>query len=267
MLFHNWENPVYGERNDMVFEGRNQIYGAYQIRKDYNKRVIIAFSIVSAIFIIIVLATWLPTMFEANEAPVLKEVIVDQQEINNEQKKDEPPPPEVEPPKEKLIQQTAFVPPVIKDDAKEDTTRVLDQEVAKETNVGTQNVEGENEFVATNTVVVVEEKKEIEPFVYVSEMPDFPGGLQALYKYLSTNINYPETAREANITGKCYLRFIVTDQGKVGKIEVQKGVPGCPECDKEAVRVVRTLPDFKPGRNNGQAVPVWYQLPINFTLK
>jgi periplasmic protein TonB len=267
MVFWNWDNPVYQERNELVFEGRNQSYGAFQIRKDYNKRVLIAFGIVCLIFIMIVMIMWLPTIFKPTEAVTFEPIVVDQTEINNEQKKDEPPPPEVEPPKEKLMAQVAFVPPVIKDEAKEDTTKVLDQEVVKETNVGDKAQEGENDFVATNTVVVVEEKKEIEPFVYVSEMPEFPGGLQALYKYLGTNINYPETAREANITGKCFLRFIVTAEGKVGKIEIQKGVPGCPECDKEAVRVVRTLPEFKAGKNNGQAVPVWFQLPINFTLK
>lgn len=267
-MLYDWNNPVYAERNELVFEGRNTMYGAFQLRKAYNKRVLVAFMITSVGLITILLAMWLPSVLRGEEQEALPEIIIDQQVINTEQKKEEitPPPPEV--PKPILIQQVAFVPPVIKNDAQEDTTRILDQEQVQDENVSTVNVKGEDEFVDPNAnQTVVEEKKEPEVFVYVSEMPEFPGGVQALYKYIGNNINYPETAKEAGITGKCFLKFVVGPDGRVGKVEINRGVPGCPECDKEAVRVIKTLPAFAPGKNNGQAVSVWYQLPINFTLK
>lgn len=269
MLFYNWNNPVYDERNEMVFEGRNTMYGAFQLRREYNKRVIIAFIITSVTVVTVLMAMWLPSILKGEEQEALPEIIIDQQVMNTEQKKDDPtpPPPPVERPQ--VLQQVAFVPPVIKNDAQEDTTRIIDQEQVQDENISTQNVKGEDNFADPNAnqVTVVEEKKEPEIFVYVAEMPEFPGGTSALLKYIGSNINYPETAKEAGITGKCFLRFVVGPDGKVGKVEIQRGVPGCPECDKEAARVVKTLPPFAPGKNNGQPVSVWYTVPINFSLR
>jgi periplasmic protein TonB len=269
MLFNNWNNPVSFERNQMVFANRNTAYGAYQLRTKYNNRVIIAFFATAFFFVGILMALWLPSLLSGTEDEGLGQITIDQQEINMEQKKeDQAPPPPPEPPKQQLIAQVMFVPPVIKNDAREDTTRIIDQEEVKDENVAQQNIKGQDDFVDPGTTqTVVEEKKEPEIFVYVSEMPEFPGGTGALYKFISNNINYPETAKEAGISGKCFLRFVVGADGKVGKVEINRGVPGCPECDREATRVVKLLPEFKPGKNNGQSVPVWFQLPINFTLK
>ena len=105
-----------------------------------------------------------------------------------------------------------------------------------------------------------------EAFILVSEMPQFPGGMTALYKFIGGKITYPEKAKEKGIQGKCFIKFVVKKNGKVGKIEVQQGVEGCPECDKEAVKAVKALPNFIPGKNEGKPVAVWFQLPINFKL-
>jgi TonB family protein len=104
-----------------------------------------------------------------------------------------------------------------------------------------------------------------EPFVVVEEMPMFPGGETALLKYLGENTKYPESAKVNGTQGKVIIRFAVDTEGKVTKESVLKGVD--PALDEEALRVVRTLPVFKPGRQGGKAVPVWYMVPINFTLK
>lgn len=116
-------------------------------------------------------------------------------------------------------------------------------------------------------VVMVEPANEIEPepFVVVEEMPMFPGGEGALLKFIGTNTIYPETAKAQNLEGRVIIRFCVTDEGGVSMISVLKGVS--PELDKEAVRVVSTLPSFEPGKQSGKAVPVWYMVPITFTLK
>jgi TonB family protein len=103
------------------------------------------------------------------------------------------------------------------------------------------------------------------PFVVVEVMPQFPGGDIALLKYIGENTRYPERAKEYNIQGKVIIRFCVTEKGSVSRISVLKGVD--PELDKEAIRVVNSLPIFNPGRQGGKPVPVWYMVPITFTLK
>jgi TonB family protein len=108
-------------------------------------------------------------------------------------------------------------------------------------------------------------KTSLEPYVVVEEMPKFPGGEEALLAYLYKNTNYPAYAKTMNISGQVILRFIVTESGSVEQISVLKGVH--PSLDEEAVRVASTLSGFEPGRQKGKAVPVWYMVPITFTLK
>ena len=106
---------------------------------------------------------------------------------------------------------------------------------------------------------------ETEPFVVVEEMPEFPGGESGMLNYLGKNTIYPRNAKEKNIQGKVIIRFCVNASGGVERASVLKGVD--PELDQEALRVVNTLPKFRPGRQGGKEVPVWYMVPINFTLK
>jgi periplasmic protein TonB len=103
------------------------------------------------------------------------------------------------------------------------------------------------------------------PFVVVEEMPMFPGGDSTLLAYISKNTKYPESAKTNKIQGKVIVRFCVTSKGGVDRISVLKGVN--PELDAEAARVVATLPQFKPGKQGGRSVPVWYMVPIDFSLK
>jgi len=116
-------------------------------------------------------------------------------------------------------------------------------------------------------VVSVDETKgaEPEPFIMVEEMPQFPGGDSLFLDYLGKNTRYPEVAKANKVTGKVILRFCISATGDVTKISVLKGVD--PELDKEAMRVVSTLPQFKPGKQGGKPVPVWYMVPVNFALK
>jgi TonB family C-terminal domain len=103
------------------------------------------------------------------------------------------------------------------------------------------------------------------PFVVVEEMPEFPGGDAELLKFIAENTKYPETAKKNNIQGKVIIRFCITAKGNIKLVTVLKEVD--PELDAEAIRVVSTLPAFNPGRQGGKAVPVWYMIPIEFSLK
>lgn len=115
---------------------------------------------------------------------------------------------------------------------------------------------------------IVEPPKQEDNVIYevVEEEAEFPGGFTALKTYLETNLKYPQTAREMHIEGKVYLKFVVSKSGNISNASVLKGIPDCPECDKEAVRVVKSMPQWKPGKINGVAVHSWFNLPVSFKL-
>jgi protein TonB len=113
--------------------------------------------------------------------------------------------------------------------------------------------------------VVEEEPEEPQVFFIVEDMPEFPGGELALRKYIAENVRYPEMAKENDIQGTVYVRFVVDEQGKVTNVEVMRGVD--PLLDKEAVRVVQSLPKWKPGKQRGKAVKVSHSVPIKFALQ
>lgn len=116
-------------------------------------------------------------------------------------------------------------------------------------------------------IVEIEEEEEVEeqPFVIVENMPEYPGGQIELMKYIAQNVRYPNVARENGIQGKVFVRFVVTKTGGVDKVTVARSVD--PLLDQEAIRVVKTLPKWKPGMQRGKTVPVWYTVPINFQLQ
>ena len=103
------------------------------------------------------------------------------------------------------------------------------------------------------------------PTFVAEKMPAFPGGDRELLKYLAKNTRYPASAEENKITGKVTVKFCVTETGKVDKVSVLKGVH--PDLDAEAVRVISGLPDFEPGQQGGKEVPVWYMVPVTFTIR
>ena len=119
------------------------------------------------------------------------------------------------------------------------------------------------EYVAPE--VVEDEVVEQEIFKIVEEMPSFPGGEQKLMKYVGDNVKYPQIARETGIQGRVFVNFVVEPDGSVSNVSVLRGIGG--GCDEEAMRVVKNMPKWKPGKQRGKAVRVQYMLPINFTLK
>lgn len=104
-----------------------------------------------------------------------------------------------------------------------------------------------------------------EVFVVVEEQPSFPGGLDAMYKYLGDNIQYPASARDNNIEGKVYVQFVVEKDGSITNAIVRRDIGG--GCGAEAVRVVKGMPKWKPGKQRGKTVRTQFTLPVNFSLK
>lgn len=107
---------------------------------------------------------------------------------------------------------------------------------------------------------------EKEPAIYevVDESAEFPGGREALNKYLSDHLVLPDAVLTGNVSGKCYVRFVVSEKGQIWQVQIRKGVDGCPECDKEAKRMIEKMPNWIPAKNNGKEVSSWYILPIKF---
>ncbi|MBK7627594.1 MAG: energy transducer TonB [Bacteroidales bacterium] len=248
--------------DDIVFEARNKEYGAYSLRKKYNRTVLFALAIG-----IIILATAIITPYinakaldnQAKRAERLVEIKLENLDQPTEQVAPPPPPP---PPPADVVQQAKYVPPVVVDSVKpEDDVQLMTADEAQ--------TEVKNEEVVEVVAEVKEEVQEAEPeevpFVVVEEMPMFPGGDTELLKYIGEHTNYPEVAKENNIQGRVIVRFCVTAKGGVSQVSILKGVD--PELDAEAIRVVNTLPAFKPGKQGGKPVPVWYMVPITFTLK
>ena len=270
---------------DLVFEGKNKDFGAYEMRttsvKRHNKAVL--YTILGAV-LVVALAVSIAKVQEyiaerqlADQAEQ-EEVLIDM-ETNEpdepEQERLEQPEPEVLPEEVlKSVKVTELA--IVEDEKVKSEDEIKNQDELKETDTAfgqKDNDKGTEDRNVTKTLkdeVVVEKKTEIkqekeEIFKSVEQMPTFPGGDAALMKYLSSHIQYPTAAAEKGIDGKVIVQFVVTKTGKVGEVKVVRSKDR--DLDAEAVRVCRSLPDFIPGRQNGQPVSVWYTLPVTFKLQ
>lgn len=256
-----WNNVITAERNAMVFADRNRDYGAYVLRRDYVKRLLIA--VVGSV-LVFGLAVGLPKIIAAmggeEEVVEVKKIVDVNLDLFEEEKKEEPPPPPVEPPPPVKIESVQFTQLEAVDEPVDEPPPT--QEVLTETNAGTVTQEGEKGEAPPPPPV---EEEEPTVFTIVEEMPSFPGGEAELFKYLGKTVKYPPMAQDAGITGVVYMTFVVDEHGKVKDPKVLRGIGG--GCDEEAIRVVKAMPNWEPGKQRGKPVRVQYNLPIRFTLK
>jgi protein TonB len=248
--------------DDIVFEVRNKEYGAYKLRKRYNRNVLIAMCIGVLIIATAIITPYINAKAAENRSKrAERKVEIKLENLDTPAEQVAPPPPPPPPPTD-VVQQQKYVPPQVVDSIKPEDVKQLMTADQAQTEVTNKEVV---EAVQQVKEEVQETEAEPEPFVVVEEMPMFPGGDPELLKYIAEHTQYPEIAKENNIQGKVIVRFCVTAKGGVSQVSVLKGVD--PELDKEAIRVVNTLPAFKPGKQGGKPVPVWYMVPIAFTLK
>ena len=248
--------------DDIVFESRNKEYGAYSLRKRYNRNVVISLMIGTIILAVTIITPYLNAKAAENKAKrAERQVEIKMENLDQPNETVAPPPPPPPPPTD-VVQQAKYVPPVVVDSVKpEDNVQLM---TADEAQIEVKDEEVV-EIVEEVKEEVQEEDPEATPFVVVEEMPMFPGGDVELLKFIGEHTQYPEIAKENNIQGRVIVRFCVTSKGGVSQVSILKGVD--PELDAEAIRVVNTLPAFKPGKQGGKPVPVWYMVPITFTLK
>ena len=146
--------------------------------------------------------------------------------------------------------------------------KVVENDEQPMNEVGLINAD-DNANRAQETFVKVEVKEEVEEveeevFLVVEDDPEFPGGLSALSQYLASNIKYPQLAKENNITGKVFVSFVVEKDGSVGQVKILRDIGG--GCGAEAVRVVKAMPKWKPGKQRGKPVRTQFNLPVDFSL-
>jgi periplasmic protein TonB len=262
LLMPSWESAENAERAELVFETRNKEYGAYDIRKWYQVRLNRAFIYSTIGFVLLILSPFIIELLGRSadeETKTKSEVIVN---LTEPPPVDETPPPPPPPPPQPLKETVKFTPPVVKDAPVEEDPPP--QEKLSETTISTVTQEGEKTEELPPEEPVDPDAGKI--FTVVEEQPSFPGGEAALFKYLYDNLKYPPIARENGIVGTIYVNFVVDKDGKVKDPKIIRGGLGG-GLEEEALRVVRTMPDWKPGRQNGHSVAVYCNLPIKFTLK
>ena len=272
---------ISNEWTDLVFEGRNQSYGAYKLRKTTGKRNLWALIIVALAAVLLYLGLQLQRMAEANKK-VENTQAVALAKLNTEKKKEakvekkeiirqEP---------EKVVEQVKssvkFTAPVIKKDeeVKEEDEIKLDEVQKSDKAVGAFTVEGNDEvggavLKAKDDIAAPEPPKhvveETKIFTVVEQMPMFPGGDVALMGYLRDNIHYPTVAAENGVQGRVVVGFVVERDGSITDVNIIRSVD--PSLDREAMRVVKSMPRWTPGKQNGSAVRVKYQVPVTFRLQ
>ena len=273
------------EWRDLVFEGKNKEFGAYELRKNsdarHNKAMIVVVIFLALVFLIPLLINTVLPKAEERPEDLTEQAMVDlsdatdepEEEPEEELERYEEPEPEVLP-EEVLNTVKVTELAIVEDDQVKAEDEIKTQDELAETTTAfgqsdfDQGTDDRNVVREHKDEIVVEDKTEVEEnkvFTAVEQMPQFPGGEAELMKYISKNLKYPPVAMENNIQGRVTIQFVVTKTGKIGEVKVARGKD--PDLDKEAVRVVKSLPDFIPGKMNGQAVSVWYTLPINFKLQ
>ena len=274
---------------DLVFQDKNKEYGAYQLRKGTSKRNLLALAILMAAAIIV--GGYLIYKIEADKRAAERQAYMEQLELSKlqeqaekEKKKEETKieKPKFEPKKEipQVRETQKFTAPVIKKDelVKEDNQMKQMDQLDANTAVGVKDQEGTKDRTIEAARTDVVEKVQIEEpkqevkqevtqkiFDVVEQQPSFPGGQSALLSWLSSNIHYPPVAEENGIQGRVVVSFVVEPDGSISNVQVVRGVD--PSLDKEAVRVTKAMPKWVPGKQNGQAVRVKYNLPVTFKLQ
>ena len=247
---------------DIVFEGKNKTYGAYELRKSNTKTTVRALIIGAVLFSVLVAAplimSLLPDSSGDDDSLDTKIVTMKLPPKKEEPKKDLPPPP---PPPPK-VDQVKFVKPVVAK-AEEVTeeppkiTEIKDKKLGNETIKGDPDAELTVEPVGTGTAAVVEEDNTVYNTAGIEVKPDFPGGMEKFYKFVGSNYQTPE---EEGLKGKVYVTFVVEKDGSLTDIKVLRDIGY--GTGKEAIRVLKKCPKWTPGEQNGKPVRVLYSLPI-----
>lgn len=252
------------QMDDIVFEHRNKMYGAYVLRRMYNKNLnralLLAITIMFAGLAYPLVSVYLapePTKFISNESEAEFMKLI--KPLDDVPALPPPPPPIIPETKIKF-----FAPVITIDEVAEGDAFPNQDELGKN---------GVNAPININIEIPVEKPVEIlevpeskkEIFLIVEEMPSFPGGDEERQRFLADEIEYPVQAAQTGIQGTVYIQFVVDSDGKITDVKILRGIGG--GCDEEAIRVVKSMPRWHPGKQNGKTVRVLYNMSVGFRLQ
>lgn len=268
---------------DLVFEGRNKEYGAYRMRANAGKRQLRALIMVLVLVVLVAIGVGVKAAVKAltKDKGETYDAALEMSQLKKEEKKEEKQKDievKYEQPVEKVAVKASIqltIPKIVDDDKviKDNELKNMDELVTSKAAISSATYKGDvggtvnmddlkaNQSAGGTATPEVEEEK---VYTVVEVQPSFPGGEAALLKYISTHLKYPAIAEEQDIQGVVVLRFVVLEDGSVGDVVVQKSLH--PECDKAAVKVVKSLPRFVPGKQQGKPVKVWFTCPIRFVI-
>lgn len=268
----------YQDLLDILFANRNRAYGAYQLRRAYNKYLGRALAIGLGLLVFVFT---LPSILSAVRGLVPQEKPIDviaelgpppDIDPNNPPPPPPPPPPTPPPPTRSTVK---FVPPVIKKDEEvvEEEQKSVEEILDKKEDIGTEDKKGNDDAPpavdeSPSLDPVIEAPKVVEKtyeMFDIQKEPSFPGGLQEMYKWLNKNVEYPEMAKESGISGQVVLTFVVGKDGGINEVTIVKDIGG--GCGKAVKATVEKMPKWSPGEANGHPVKVRYTLPFKFKLE
>lgn len=264
---------------DLIFEGKNQAYGAYKLRKGTSRRNIISIIIVVVVALLAFSIVAIKKIVDANMEKVASTQVTELSNLDQKQKKAEVKKQiKVQEPEkvvERVKSSVKFTAPVIKKDSEvkpEDEIKTQDQLMQNKAAIGSFDVKGNDdangEVLKAKEVIAQPEPPKIEEnkvFDMVEEMPSFPGGQAALMQFLQSNTHYPAVAQENGVQGRVTVSFVVEKDGSITDVQVARSAD--PSLDKEAIRVVKSMPRWTPGRQNGSTVRVKFNVPVTFKLQ
>lgn len=262
---------------DIIFEGRNKEYGAYELRKSYNKRLLLSIAFMALLCIVVFLASILGgkgSSDQSDKAIVIQEVQLE--EIKEDRPEPPPPPPPPKPPDPPKVEITKFTPPkIVKDEDVKEDEKPPEVEKLEETRIGTINQEGMKDLGIVAPPVedagkgVVEAPKKVEEdwdrtFTKVEIESEYPGGRAAWIRYLLKTLTYPQVAQDNEIQGTVVVQFIVDREGNVSDVVA---ISGPEELRAEAVRVIKRSGKWTAAVQNGRKVKSYKKQPIVFRLE
>ena len=272
----NSSNQQYETLDDIIFEGRNKLYGAYFLRQEY-KQIVKRATLIGVGAFGLALST--PFIWASQGSRDKREVEITLQDVKlppaEEKKIELPEPPKPETPVEPVKQIKYLAPEIVTDEREIELPPTQEELAESKASIGPENVDGaEIEMPPVdpdlaNTKPAIEapvhvEKTEEKEFIVVEQMPAYKGGMRALSDFLSKNLKFPSQAQRAGISGKVYVSFIISGDGSISQLSVAKGIGF--GCDEEAMRVVSKMPKWIPGKQSGRPVSVRFTLPITFQI-
>jgi protein TonB len=261
---------------DIVFEGRNKEYGAYELRKTYNRRLTLALIGMAVLCALLFLGYILANTISSGEEKAIVVKDMQLEELKQEEKKEVPPPPPPKPPDPPKVEMAKFTPPkIVKDEEVKEEEKPPEIEKLEDTKIGTINQEGiKDEGIVAPPVSdegkgVVEAPKKVEEdwdktFTKVEIESEYPGGAAAWQRYLIKTLRYPQEAQDNEVQGTVVVQFIVDKAGMVSDVEA---VSGPKELRDEAVRVIKKSGQWTPAVQNGRQVKSYKKQPIQFRLE